>query len=172
MQDTYSDAREARFGLRHPRQLWVLAAAVAVVALDQFTKWLIRSSLERGDSWPDGGLLRIVHVTNSGAAFGILQDSGPLLAITSILGVCAIFIYFMSPSFAKPLMQLGLGLMLGGAMGNLIDRLFKGEVVDFLKVPNWPAFNVADSSISIGVVLIIWTILFDETDEQAKSEPS
>jgi signal peptidase II len=99
----------------------------------------------------------------------MFQDSGPLLAVTSILGVIAISIYFLSPSFAKPLMQLGLGLMLGGAIGNLIDRVSKGEVVDFLKVPNWPAFNVADSSITIGVVLILWTILFDEPEPQAET---
>jgi signal peptidase II len=154
------------------RDLWFVAAAAAVIALDQLTKWLIRLSLDPGHSWPEGWHVRIVHFTNTGAAFGILQDSGPLLVITSLLGVVAILIYLFNPGFAHPLMRLGLGLMLGGALGNLIDRLRTGEVVDFLKVPQWPAFNVADSAITIGVLCLLWVVLMESSQPEAKSGSS
>lgn len=143
------------------RDLWFVAVVAVVIALDQVTKWLIRISLDPGHSWPEGWHLRIVHFTNTGAAFGILQDSGPLLVITSLLGIVAILIYLFNPGFAHPLMRLGLGLMLGGALGNLIDRLRTGEVVDFLKVPEFPAFNVADSAITIGVLCLLWVVLME-----------
>ncbi|MGI8925037.1 MAG: signal peptidase II [Tepidiformaceae bacterium] len=152
--------RRPRVAVR-PRDGWFLILGAAVVGLDQLSKWFIRENLLRGDTWPDGWSVHIVHVTNSGAAFGILQDSGPLLAITTLFGMVAILIYLFNPGFAHPLMRAGLALMLGGAVGNLIDRLNSGEVVDFVKFPRWPAFNVADSAITIGVLLLIWTLTFD-----------
>ena len=79
--------------------------------------------------------------------------------MTSVIGMAAIVIYLFNPGFAHPLMRLGLALMLGGAVGNLIDRVKDGEVVDFIKVPNFPAFNVADSAITIGVLLLAWAML-------------
>ena len=137
---------------------WFLLLAAVVVGLDQFAKWFIRQTIERGDVWPGDWPVRIVHITNSGAAFGILQGAGPLLAVTSVIGMAAILIYLFNPGFAHPLMRVGLALMLGGAVGNLIDRLYSGEVVDFIKFPHWPAFNVADSSITIGVLFLLWAM--------------
>ncbi|MEX1102785.1 MAG: signal peptidase II, partial [Dehalococcoidia bacterium] len=100
-----------------------------------------------------------------GAAFGFFQGAGPLLAITSIVGMAFILVYLFNPGFAHPLMRIGLALMLGGAVGNLIDRLAEGKVVDFIKVPNFPAFNVADSAITIGVLCLLWAI-FKETEAE------
>lgn len=142
-----------------------------MVGLDQLTKWFVRLSVDYGDSIPESGLIRIVHVTNSGAAFGLFQNAGPLLVVTGVIGLVAILVYFFNPGFAHPFMRAGLALMLGGAIGNLIDRMARGEVVDFIKVPNWPAFNVADSAISIGVLLLIWTML-RETDTRTDEEPT
>jgi signal peptidase II len=143
-----------------PKDAWFLGLALLVVGLDQFSKWLIRQTVARGNAWPDPSWpLRIVHYRNTGAAFGILQNAGPLLVVTSLIGMAAILVYLLNPGFAHPLMRAGLALMFGGAVGNLIDRLFNGNVVDFLQVPHWPAFNVADSAISIGVVLLIWAML-------------
>ncbi|MGB4861834.1 MAG: signal peptidase II, partial [Tepidiformaceae bacterium] len=82
-----------------------------------------------------------------------------LLVMTSIIGMAAIIVFLFNPTFAHPLMRLGLAFMLGGAVGNLIDRVKDGEVVDFIKVPNFPAFNVADSAITIGVALLVWAML-------------
>ena len=152
-----------------PRDGWFLLLAAGVVGLDQLAKWFIRLNLDRGDSWDLSRVFRIVHVTNSGAAFGILQNAGPLLVVTSIMGMAAIFIYLFNPGFAHPLMRAGLALMLGGAIGNLIDRVANGRVVDFLKVPHWPAFNFADSAITIGVLLLLWAML-QEPHRPATSE--
>lgn len=142
-----------------PRDGWFLLLAAGVVALDQLAKWFIRQRLDRGDSWELSGIFEIVHVTNSGAAFGIFQNAGPMLVVTSIMGMAAIFIYLFNPGFAHPLMRAGLALMLGGAIGNLIDRVANGRVVDFIKVPHFPAFNFADSAITIGVLLLLWAML-------------
>ena len=149
-----------RVSLR-PRDLWFVAVATVIVAADQVVKWVIRDNVIPGDSHSVvGDLLRIVHFTNDGAAFGLFQGAGPLLAITSIIGLGAIVVFLLNPAFAQPLTRLALALMLGGAIGNLIDRVRVGEVVDFIKVPNFPAFNVADSAISVGVTILIWTMLF------------
>ena len=152
----------------HPRDAWFVLVAAAVVALDQFTKWVIRQEIEYGTAIWDLGFFRLVHITNSGAAFGMLQGAGPLLVVTSVIGGAAIVVFLFNPGFAHPLMRVGLALMLGGAIGNLIDRVRVGEVVDFLKVPNFPAFNVADSAITIGVVALLWTLLMQE-NEPSKS---
>ena len=131
-----------------------------IVGLDQLTKWIIRSSMDRGDVWPGDWLVHIVHVTNNGAAFGMLQDSGPLLLITGLLGAAGISVYFLNLGAGEPLLRIGLALMLGGALGNLVDRVVNGRVVDFIKFPNFPAFNVADSAITIGVVVLVWAMTF------------
>lgn len=151
-----------------PRDSWFLLLAAAAVALDQLSKWFIRVQLDRGDAWDVVPFLKIVHITNSGAAFGILQDAGPLLVVTSVMGMAAIFVFLFNPGFAHPLMRAGLALMLGGAIGNLIDRVANGKVVDFLKVPHWPAFNLADSAITIGVLLLLWAML-QEPEPEASS---
>ncbi len=153
-----TEAARPRAAIR-PRDGWFLLVTLVIIATDQAIKWLIRETVDRGDShdvvWP----LEIVHFTNSGAAFGMLQGAGPLLVMTSAFGMAAIVVFLFNPSFAHPIMRLGLALMLGGAVGNLIDRVKDGEVVDFIKVPNFPAFNVADSAITIGVLLLIWAML-------------
>lgn len=145
-----------------PRDAWFFALASAIVGFDQLIKWVIRNNLPIGDVWPGDWPVKIVHVTNSGAAFGIFQGAGPLLVITSIIGMAAILIYLLNPGFAHPIMRVGLALMLGGAVGNLIDRVYAGQVVDFIQFPHFPAFNVADSAITIGVLSLIWGMLSQE----------
>ena len=142
-----------------PKDAWFLVVSVAVVALDQFTKWLIRHTVDRGDVWPGDWPVHIVHIVNTGAAFGILQHAGPLLVVTSLIGIAAILVYLFNPGFAHPAMRVSLALMFGGAVGNLIDRLRTGEVVDFIKFPHFPAFNAADSAITIGVCFLLWAML-------------
>jgi signal peptidase II len=151
------------------RDGWFLLLAAAIVGVDQLTKWVIRASIERGDAVEVLPFFRIVHVTNTGAAFGMLQGAGPLLIVASLAGLAAIVVYLFNPGFAHPVVRLGLACMLGGAVGNLIDRVAEGRVVDFLKVPHWPAFNVADSAISIGVVILLWSMLFQDTERDRSS---
>ncbi len=147
---------------------WLLALALSVVALDQLTKWFIRLWVERHESYPEGGLIRIIHATNSGAAFGFIQGAAPFLAVVSLVGIAAILLFLYSPSYAThPLMRTGLALMFGGAVGNLIDRVRAGEVVDFIKLPHYPAFNLADSAITVGVIALIIATLWESKTEPA-----
>ena len=172
-----ASAREQapRQGIRsrlRPADAWFVVIIAAIIVLDQFTKWLVVEFVGPGASYPEGGLLRIVHVTNSGAAFGLFQDMAPLLAVTSLIGMAAILLYLFNPGFAHPVTRLGLACMFGGAVGNLIDRIRHGEVVDFVKLPNWPAFNVADSAITVGVCLLIAGMLFFQPGEQPERTSS
>lgn len=160
-----ASSRDATSGAPHRSRVQVrrrdglyLLLAAAVVALDQFIKLVIRHTIARGEVWPGDWPVHIVHITNTGAAFGMFQNAGPLLVVTSLIGMAAILVYLFNPGFAHPAMRAGLALMFGGAVGNLIDRIYSGEVVDFIKFPHWPAFNVADSSITIGVLLLLWAM--------------
>jgi signal peptidase II len=131
-------------------------AAVVVFALDQATKAAVRTSLERGESWPDPDWpVRIRYVTNTGAAFGILEDQTIFLIVMAFLGIAAIYLYYRFPPFEHWVVPIAIGMLLGGASGNLFDRVRLGEVTDFIDFPRFPAFNVADSSINIGIATIV-----------------
>jgi signal peptidase II len=142
---------------------------VAIFALDQFTKYLIRNGLSLGEAFPEGSPIQLIHVTNSGAAFGMLQGQTLFLTVTTLLGLIAIMLYYLYPPMEHGVLRLALGLQLGGAMGNLADRIRVGEVTDFIKFPHFPAFNVADSSISIGVVVIVAFLTLSDTIWREKS---
>jgi signal peptidase II len=137
------------------RDLPFFGLALAVFLLDLITKSIVRANLAIGESWPDEDwLVKFTHVTNSGAAFGILQGQGLFLAVTAFIAIGAIVFYYMYPPLEHGLLRLALGLQLGGAAGNLLDRLRFGEVTDFIDFPRYPEFNVADSSIVIGLFVI------------------
>jgi len=143
------------------KRLLFWGAALAVIALDQFTKAMVRTALDRGESWPDADWpLRIRYVTNSGAAFGILQDQTTFLIGTALIGLTAIYLYYRYPPFDHWVVPIAIGLMLGGAVGNLIDRIRVERVTDFVDVGWFPAFNVADSSITIAVVVLLLGYVF------------
>jgi len=131
-------------------------AAVLVLALDQATKAIVRASLDRGESWPDADWpVRIRYVTNTGAAFGILEDQTLFLIVMAFLGIGAIYLYYRFPPFDHWVVPIAIGMLLGGAGGNLLDRVRLGEVTDFIDFPRFPAFNVADSSINVGIATIV-----------------
>jgi len=144
--------------LRWRRDLLFFSTAAAVLALDQVTKHVVRATLERGEAFPESWPVRFVHVANTGAAFGILQEQNAFLVITTAIGVAAILIYYWYPPFEHTIMTIAVGMILGGAVGNLSDRLRLGEVTDFIDFPHYPSFNVADSSIVVGVAALV--ILF------------
>ena len=153
--------------LRRDAPFFVVVAAV--LALDQFTKYLIRSRLSVGEAFPADSPVQLIHVTNSGAAFGMLQGQTLFLTVTTLLGLVAIILYYLYPPMEHGILRLALGLQLGGAMGNLTDRIRVGEVTDFIKFPHWPAFNVADSSITVGVVVILAFLTLSDTIWREKS---
>jgi signal peptidase II len=149
--------------LRWRRDLLFFSTAAAALALDQVTKHVVRATLERGDSFPESWPVRFVHVTNTGAAFGILQEQNAFLAVTTVIGVAAILVYYWYPPFEHAIMTAAVGMILGGAIGNLSDRLRLGEVTDFIDFPHYPAFNVADSSIVVGVAALVIFLLLGQT---------
>jgi len=132
--------------------------ALAVVVLDQVSKFLIRANQDILPI-PAEGFFRINYVTNIGGAFGILGNQAFLLSLTAIVGIAVILIYVRYPSFNSILVRMALGLLLGGAVGNLIDRLALGWVVDFIDIGAWPVFNLADSAITVGIILMIYYFL-------------
>jgi signal peptidase II len=155
-------ARRAR------RDLPFFAVAAGVFVFDLITKSIVRNNLAVGESWPnDDWAVKITHVTNSGAAFGILQDQGVFLTITAIIAIGAIAFYYAFPPMENGLLRLALGLQLGGAAGNLLDRIRFGEVTDFIDFPRYPEFNVADSSIVIGLFVIgVFYVLSERTGDK------
>jgi signal peptidase II len=156
---------------RWRRDLLFAAVAAAVLALDQATKHIVRATLEQGEAFPEGWHVRFVHVENTGAAFGILQEQNAFLVVTTVIGVAAILLYYWYPLFEHGIMTAALGMMLGGAIGNLSDRVRLGEVTDFLKFPEWPAFNVADSSIVVGVVSMSVFLVLMRPDRPPEQPP-
>lgn len=142
------------------------AAAAIVVGLDQLTKSIIRASLERGEDWPSSWPVHFTYVTNTGAAFGILEDKTVFLAVMATIGLGAIYLYYRNPPFQHWSASVAIGMMLGGALGNLIDRVRLGRVTDWIQFPHYPSFNVADSSIFIGVsIILIGYLLFGEHNQ-------
>ena len=154
--------------------LFILTAAV--VGLDQWTKELVRTRLQLGEIWsPIASLtpyIRVVHWKNSGAAFGILQEFGGIFTILALIVAIVIILYFPQIPRRDKFLRLALGLQLGGALGNLIDRLSQGYVTDFISVGSFPVFNIADSSITIGVVLLLLGVWLTDWHEQKQTQPS
>jgi signal peptidase II len=157
--------------LRWRRDALFFAVAAAVLALDQLTKHVIRATLAQGEAFPESWPVRFVHVQNTGAAFGILQEQNAFLVITTVIGVSAILLYYLYPPFEHGIVVAALGLLLGGAIGNLSDRLRLGEVTDFIHFPHYPAFNVADSSIVVGVTVLAAFLLLHRPFDAAQGRP-
>lgn len=134
---------------------------LSILFLDQFTKFLITKNLSLNQSIPIiKGIFHITLTYNRGAAFGILKGRVPLFIFTSIITILLIYLNLKSARFKKLFTySISLSLILAGAIGNLIDRSFSGYVIDFLDFRIWPVFNVADSAITIGAILLGWCIL-------------
>ncbi len=144
------------------KELTFFLVALIVVALDQVSKFFIRANMTLGQSIPEEGFFRITYGTNTGGVFGLFANQAFLITLTAIVGVAAILVYSRYRQANRVLVRIALGLLLGGAVGNLIDRIRFGEVVDFIDVGAWPVFNVADSAVVVGVILIIYYFLFGQ----------
>jgi signal peptidase II len=154
----------------HAMRKYHFLIAALVVLLDRGTKWLVASRISLNDSivvLP--GFFRLTHVQNTGAAFGLFADSASewkvsILVVFSLLALVVVSALLWKNSHSMTTTGVGLSLILGGALGNLWDRLISGHVVDFFDFYvgsyHWPAFNVADSAIVIGALLLVSEILF------------
>ena len=155
---------------RRRTRVRALILAAGVIALDHVTKFAVVRTLAEGESRPVlGDILRLSHFRNPGAAFGMLRGFGGMLALAAIVG----FVIFAAMVVREPdpLTAMAAGLVAGGAAGNLIDRLLRpGGVVDFIDFRFWPAFNVADSAISIGAVLFLWAAFRDRSKVRSEHE--
>ena len=138
--------------------------ALLIVAADQLSKIWIRTNLVVGQSLPEVGFPRLTHVNNTGAAFGLFHGQTFPLTIISFIGVAvlllyAFFFYRRFPWLDNWFIWTGLSLVLGGTVGNLIDRIRLGHVTDFINFGFWPAFNIADSAIVVGVIIFAYSLL-------------
>ena len=142
-------------------RLTFFLVALIVVALDQVSKFFITANKDILPI-PKEGFFRIAYSTNEGMVFGLFANQAFLITLTAIVGIAAILVYSRYPQANRLLVRIALGLLLGGAIGNLIDRIRFGEVVDFIDVGAWPVFNFADSAVVVGVILIIYYFLFGQ----------
>ena len=140
----------------------LLSIAALVLALDQLTKRWVSSSLPEGGWWSPlpgvGRIFRITHTTNSGAAFGIFPNQGNFFVLVAMVVVLVIVLYHRHLPARGWWIRLSLGLQLGGAIGNLLDRLHYGYVVDFIDIGFWPIFNLADAAIVTGVSILAYCL--------------
>lgn len=152
-----------------------LTAALSVLA-DRVTKHLVRESLRQGQSieltpWL-GEIFQVTYVTNSGAAFGLFPGSSQVFIVIAVIVIAALLWYYLQLTEGQWLVQLALGLQLGGAIGNLIDRLrFGGSVIDFIDLNfwplrRWPVFNLADASIVTGVTILTLLMFWEGREEE------
>lgn len=152
--------------------LMIILAAV-IIGLDQITKGLVRSNLEFGQIWmPWDWLLpyaRIIHIFNTGAAFGLFKGANTIFMILAVIVAGAIIYYFPSVSKKDWIVRVALSMQLAGALGNLIDRIAIGHVTDFVSVGNFPVFNVADASITVGVGLNNRNVGAGKTGEETQA---
>jgi signal peptidase II len=163
-------------------RVWLLVLSVLVVAADRVTKWLAATRVEMGSNViviPH--VFAISHVENPGAAFSLFNDSSSparvrwLLLIFSLLAAVAVLVALVKLGRRMTATTVALALILGGALGNAWDRLRFGYVIDFLEVHiihyHWPDFNVADSAIVVGGILLVFDALFSGKDEAPVNEP-
>lgn len=158
----------------------LLFVSLAVLVVDQWSKWLVEGNLDHFTTHEIiPGLLNLIHVTNTGVAFGFFQTDGDLLGavLLTLAGIGAlafVSVYYWRTPSSNVLLLTSLSLVLGGAIGNLADRMMQGFVTDFIDVyvgtHHWPTFNVADSAISVGIVLMAFEALRPRSRVTASEE--
>jgi signal peptidase II len=145
--------------------------ALAVLAADQLSKHAVEQSITPGETRRFLPGVQLVNTRNHGVAFGFLPGSHLAVTILIALALVALVAYFALHS-SRPLIWLPTGLLLGGALGNVLDRLREGSVTDFIKLPlGWPPFNLADASITLGVILLLFAFEAPRKDRLMSSSP-
>ena len=153
----------------------VLVAAFVII-LDQVTKAVVRENLNFGESWSPftgfASFIRIVHWENYGAAFGMFQNGGVVFGVLAAVVTLIIAIYYSRIPHELWIMRIALAMQVGGALGNLIDRIRFGPVTDFIAVGTFPVFNVADASITVGVIILLIFLWWQERKEKTVPQDS
>jgi signal peptidase II len=156
--------------------IFLLTIASIIVLLDQWTKHLVRTLIPFGKSWSPWTWLepyvRIVHWQNTGAAFGMFQRYGMVFTVLAFVVAIAILYYFPRVPRNEWAIRLAMAMMLGGAVGNLIDRLIQGTVTDFVSLGTFAVFNVADACISVGTAILILAVWISERKQKKLAEVS
>lgn len=153
---------------------WAALVAVGLVAAaaDQLTKWIVSSALGFGDAVGVLGPFSIHHVRNTGIAFGLFSDATFAVIVVTAAAVGAMLLFFARSGQRHPLLPVSLGLVLGGSVSNLVDRVRLGHVTDFLDFDYWPAFNLADTFIVVGVALLFLSfVAADRTSPRVGDVP-
>lgn len=153
----------------------VLIISFFVVLFDQITKLAVRFYFQYGKPHEIiGDLIRLTYIENPGMAFGIQFGGQQFFTIFALLATGVIFVYIVRAREEKVILRIALALILGGAVGNLIDRFLYGKVVDFIDVgfgtTRWPIFNMADSAVTIGMIILIGLVLFDRSSQKAEED--
>jgi len=145
--------------------------AIVAVILDQLTKWIVASSMYLHESYTViPRIFSIMRIHNTGIAFGLFPGIPDVFMIVNLISIFVVFYFYATLEYRSVWMTVGCGLILGGATGNLLDRFRLGYVVDFINFSFWPTFNVADSCVSTGVVLLL--IGFFTAEKMAKDNAS
>lgn len=152
---------------------WTLLSIVLLaIVIDQLTKFWVTSNMRLGQSIPSDGFFRLTYTSNTGSIFGLFPNQTLPLTILSIVAIGGLIYFYRTKILPSRLKSTAVGLLLGGAFGNLIDRLRLSTVIDFLDVGPWPIFNIADSAITVGIaIVLIYTLLGKKwkAGEQEKS---
>ncbi|MFL2664925.1 MAG: signal peptidase II [Dehalococcoidia bacterium] len=151
--------------IRNFLNLYFLILSLLIISLDQVSKYIVVKNLSLGESIPDEGLFRLTHAQNTGTAFSLFQNQTDILTIVSIIAIIMIIFIFISIDKPSVYLFLSYGLLFGGAIGNLSDRIRLGYVTDFFDVGFWPIFNIADSAITVGIILMILNYLFYKNEK-------
>ena len=146
------------------------AVAVAAIAADQLTKHIVASQLALGDEVKVLGPLSIHHVQNSGIAFGLFASATPIVTVLTAVAVAWMVVFFARSGARHPVLPIALGLLIGGSASNLLDRVRLGHVTDFIDLRFWPAFNLADSFIVLGVLILLAALLLPQRS-QTRPQP-
>jgi signal peptidase II len=155
-----------------PQSATLRAALVAagVLALDQAAKAIVRTEIGRGERIDLLPGIDLVNTRNRGVAFGLFADGGALLAVVAAVTLAGLLAFFATHTDRR-LVWLPTGLLVAGAAGNLIDRVREGSVTDFIDLPLWPAFNVADMAITFGVIALLY-VLEGPPSRERRREPA
>jgi signal peptidase II len=154
---------ERSFAARAPQWIELAAVVIAAIAADQLTKLIVSSQLQLDEALHVVGPFTIHHVQNSGIAFGLFSSATAIVTALTALAVGWMLLFFARSGARHPVLPVALGLLIGGSTSNLIDRIRLGHVTDFLDLRYWPAFNLADSFIVIGVAILFVALMLGET---------